>query len=113
MILRPYSASKASSDHLVRAARNYGLPIILTNCSNNYGPYHFLKTDPDNSRNALAGQALPFMVMAKIYVIGYMLKITRMHYCWPLKKEPSAAVIISEVKQSELISNWLKQCVPF
>ena len=40
----PYSASKASSDHLVRAwNRTYGLPIVITNCSNNYGPYHFLK----------------------------------------------------------------------
>ena len=38
----PYSASKASSDHLVRAwHETYGLPIVLTNCSNNYGPYHF------------------------------------------------------------------------
>ncbi|MCV5736114.1 GDP-mannose 4,6-dehydratase, partial [Escherichia coli] len=38
----PYSASKASSDHLVRAwKRTYGLPTIVTNCSNNYGPYHF------------------------------------------------------------------------
>lgn len=41
----PYSASKASSDHLVRAwYRTYGLPILLTNCSNNYGPYHFQKS---------------------------------------------------------------------
>ena len=38
----PYSASKASSDHLVRAwNRTYGLPVVITNCSNNYGPYHF------------------------------------------------------------------------
>jgi dTDP-D-glucose 4,6-dehydratase len=38
----PYSASKASSDHLVRAwQRTYGLPALITNCSNNYGPYHF------------------------------------------------------------------------
>ncbi|WP_261928053.1 GDP-mannose 4,6-dehydratase, partial [Vibrio aestuarianus] len=38
----PYSASKASSEHLVRAwHRTYGLPVIVTNCSNNYGPYHF------------------------------------------------------------------------
>ena len=40
----PYSASKAASDHLVRAwGRTYGLPVIITNCSNNYGPYHFQK----------------------------------------------------------------------
>lgn len=38
----PYSASKAGSDHLVRARnRTYGLPVVVTNCSNNYGPYHF------------------------------------------------------------------------
>ncbi|TBO61686.1 NAD-dependent epimerase/dehydratase family protein, partial [Klebsiella quasipneumoniae subsp. similipneumoniae] len=38
----PYSASKAGSDHLVRAwNRTYGLPVVVTNCSNNYGPYHF------------------------------------------------------------------------
>lgn len=41
----PYSASKASSDHLVRAwHRTYGFPVIITNCSNNYGPYHFQKS---------------------------------------------------------------------
>jgi len=57
----PYSASKASSDHLVRAwAETYGLPVVLTNCSNNYGPYHF----PENLipvviLNALAGKPLP------------------------------------------------------
>lgn len=57
----PYSASKASSDHLVRAwYRTYGLPIIITNCSNNYGPYHFPeKLIPLVILNALEGQALP------------------------------------------------------
>ena len=57
----PYSASKASSDHLVRAwGRTYGLPVILTNCSNNYGPYHFPeKLIPHMILNALAGKALP------------------------------------------------------
>jgi len=57
----PYSASKASSDHLVRAwHRTYGLPIIVTNCSNNYGPYHFPeKLIPLVILNALDGKALP------------------------------------------------------
>ena len=57
----PYSASKASSDHLVRAWREtYGLPVVLTNCSNNYGPYHFPeKLIPVIILNALAGKPLP------------------------------------------------------
>jgi dTDP-glucose 4,6-dehydratase len=56
----PYSASKASSDHLVRAwYRTYGLPTLVTNCSNNYGPYHFPeKLIPLMILNALAGKAL-------------------------------------------------------
>jgi len=57
----PYSASKASSDHLVRAwGETYGLPVLLTNCSNNYGPYHFPeKLIPVIILNALAGKPLP------------------------------------------------------
>ncbi|MGK0525304.1 MAG: dTDP-glucose 4,6-dehydratase [Pseudomonadales bacterium] len=57
----PYSASKASSDHLVRAwQRTYGLPILVTNCSNNYGPYHFPeKLVPVIILNALEGKPLP------------------------------------------------------
>lgn len=57
----PYSASKASSDHLVRAwQRTYGLPTLITNCSNNYGPYHFPeKLIPHVILNALAGKPLP------------------------------------------------------
>ncbi|MFC0669089.1 dTDP-glucose 4,6-dehydratase [Azotobacter chroococcum] len=57
----PYSASKASSDHLVRAwHRTYGLPVLVTNCSNNYGPYHFPeKLIPHMILNALAGKPLP------------------------------------------------------
>ncbi|QXW26498.1 dTDP-glucose 4,6-dehydratase [Acinetobacter johnsonii] len=57
----PYSASKASSDHLVRAwHRTYGLPVIVTNCSNNYGPYHFPeKLIPLMILNALEGKDLP------------------------------------------------------
>jgi len=57
----PYSASKAASDHLVRAwHETYGLPVLLTNCSNNYGPYHFPeKLIPVIILNALAGKPLP------------------------------------------------------
>ncbi len=57
----PYSASKASSDHLVRAwQRTYGLPTLVTNCSNNYGPYHFPeKLIPLMILNALDGKTLP------------------------------------------------------
>lgn len=57
----PYSASKAASDHLVRAwQRTYGLPTLITNCSNNYGPYHFPeKLIPHVILNALAGKPLP------------------------------------------------------
>ncbi|MFP1683042.1 dTDP-glucose 4,6-dehydratase [Alloalcanivorax sp. C16-1] len=57
----PYSASKASADHLVRAwSRTYGLPVVITNCSNNYGPYHFPeKLIPLMILNALEGKSLP------------------------------------------------------
>ncbi|MFG6535327.1 dTDP-glucose 4,6-dehydratase [Sulfitobacter sp. 1A16787] len=57
----PYSASKAASDHLVRAwHETYGLPVVLSNCSNNYGPYHFPeKLVPVVILNALAGKPLP------------------------------------------------------
>ncbi|OJH85744.1 dTDP-glucose 4,6-dehydratase [Serratia marcescens] len=57
----PYSASKAASDHLVRAwLRTYGLPTVVTNCSNNYGPYHFPeKLIPLTILNALEGKPLP------------------------------------------------------
>ncbi|MEN1215640.1 GDP-mannose 4,6-dehydratase, partial [Pseudomonas aeruginosa] len=52
----PYSASKASSDHLVRAwLRTYGLPTLITNCSNNYGPYHF----PEKLRQAFSATGCP------------------------------------------------------
>ena len=57
----PYSASKAASDHLVRAwAETYGLPVVVTNCSNNYGPYHFPeKLIPVVILNALHGKPIP------------------------------------------------------
>ncbi len=57
----PYSASKAASDHLAKAwQRTYGLPVLVSNCSNNYGPYHFPeKLIPLNILNALEGKPLP------------------------------------------------------
>jgi dTDP-glucose 4,6-dehydratase len=57
----PYSASKASSDHLAKAwHRTYGLPVVVSNCSNNYGPFHFPeKLIPLTILNALAGRSLP------------------------------------------------------
>ena len=57
----PYSASKASSDHLAKAwQRTYGLPVVVSNCSNNYGPYHYPeKLIPLTILNALAGERLP------------------------------------------------------
>jgi dTDP-glucose 4,6-dehydratase len=57
----PYSASKAASDHLAKAwYRTYGLPVVVSNCSNNYGPYHFPeKLIPLTILNALAGRPLP------------------------------------------------------
>ncbi len=57
----PYSASKAASDHLAKAwHRTYGLPVVVSNCSNNYGPYHFPeKLIPLNILNALEGKPLP------------------------------------------------------
>jgi dTDP-glucose 4,6-dehydratase len=57
----PYSASKAASDHLAKAwQRTYGLPVVVSNCSNNYGPYHFPeKLIPLTILNALAGKKLP------------------------------------------------------
>ena len=57
----PYSSSKASSDHLVKAwYHTYGLPVVITNCSNNYGPYHFPeKLIPLVILNALDGKPLP------------------------------------------------------
>ena len=57
----PYSASKAASDHLVRSwGRTCGLPVIITNCSNNYGPYHFPeKRIPHVILDAIHGKPLP------------------------------------------------------
>ena len=70
----PYSASKASSDHLVRAwRRTYGLPTIVTNCSNNYGCYHFPeKLIPHMILNALMASRCPCMATASKSATGFM-----------------------------------------
>jgi dTDP-glucose 4,6-dehydratase len=80
----PYSASKAASDHLVRAYhRTYGLPVLTTNCSNNYGPYHFPeKLIPLMIVNALAGEPLPvygdgLQIRDWLYVIDHCSAIRR------------------------------------
>jgi dTDP-glucose 4,6-dehydratase len=80
----PYSASKAASDHLVRAYHHtYGLPVLTTNCSNNYGPYHFPeKLIPLVIHNALAGKPLPIygdgqQVRDWLYVKDHCLAIRR------------------------------------
>ena len=69
----PYSASKAASDHLVRAFHHtYHLPVVTTNCSNNYGPYHFPeKLIPLVILKALGGEPLPVMATAKTCAIGF------------------------------------------
>ena len=87
----PYSASKAASDHLVRAWHHtYGLPVLTTNCSNNYGPYHFPeKLIPLVLLNALAGKPLPIygdgqQVRDWLYVEDHCRAIARV-----LGREPS------------------------
>jgi dTDP-glucose 4,6-dehydratase len=74
----PYSASKAASDHLARAWQHtYGLPVLLSNCSNNYGPYHFPeKLIPLTLVNILQGKPIPVYAMARTCAIGCMWKTT-------------------------------------
>ena len=85
----PYSASKAASDHLVRAWHHtYGLPVLTTNCSNNYGPFQF----PE--------KLIPLMV--KMYAIGFMWAIIAKPYaaCWRLvvlEKHTTWAVAVNEL----------------
>ena len=75
----PYSATKAASDHIARAwGRTYGLPVIVTNCSNNYGPYQFPeKLIPLTILNALHGQHCRSMVTDPTFAIGFSLTITQ------------------------------------
>jgi dTDP-glucose 4,6-dehydratase len=74
----PYSASKASSDHLVRAWREtYELPTMVTNCSKNYGPYHFPeKLIPHMIIKGLASEPYPSMATARTSATGFMSRTT-------------------------------------
>jgi dTDP-glucose 4,6-dehydratase len=111
----PYAASKAASDHLVRAwHETYGLPIVMTNCSNNYGPYHFPeKLVPVVILNALAGKPLPIYGMARMYVICSMLRITRRRCFWFYRRAKSHAVTISVEKTNSPILSWLRPFAEF
>ncbi len=75
----PYSASKASSDHFIRAyGETYGLPYVLSNCSNNYGEYHFPeKLIPLFINNILQSKPFLFMGMVTLQETGYMFKTTQ------------------------------------
>lgn len=96
----PYAASKAASDHLVRAWHHtYGLPVITTNCSNNYGPYHFPeKLIPLVILNALAGKPLP------IYGDGQQIRD------WLYVKDHCAAIrcvlAVGRVGQTYNVGGW-------
>ena len=90
----PYSASKAASDHLVRAWHHtYGLPVVLTNCSNNYGPWQYPeKLIPVVILKAAAGSRSLYMAMAYTCAIGCMWTITWRHYYWQQRADGSARV---------------------
>ena len=98
----PYSASKAASDHLVRAwHRTYKLPIIITNCSNNYGPYHFPeKLIPLVILNALEGKTLP------IYGAGNQVRD------WLYVEDHARALFTVINKVVKLICDLLDELVP-
>ena len=87
----PYSASKAGADHLARAwQRTFGLPVIVTNCSNNYGPYQFPeKLIPLMTLRASQGETLPSTAKETMCAIGFMSKIMRTR--WRLVAERGQA----------------------
>lgn len=109
----PYSASKASSDHLVRAwKRTYGLPTIVTNCSNNYGPYHFPeKLIPLVILNALEGKQLPIygkgdQIRDWLYVEDH----ARALYCVLTKGTPGETYNIGGHNEKKILK-WFMQFV--
>jgi dTDP-glucose 4,6-dehydratase len=104
----PYSASKAASDHLVRAwHETYGLPVVLTNCSNNYGPFHFPeKLIPVVILNALAGKPIPVYGRARTCATGSTSRITPTRFCWSSKRASWAAATISAATTSGGTSTW-------
>ena len=85
----PYSASKASADHLVRAYHHtFGLPVLTTNCSNNYGPYQFPeKLIPLMILNAVKGKTFRFMGTDQISGTGCMWKIIAPEFYQSLKRK--------------------------
>ena len=108
----PYSASKAASDHLVRAwHETYGLPVVLTNCSNNYGPYHFPeKLIPVVILNALAGKPIPVYGQGfETCATGFMSRITPTPCCSSAKRGPWAAATTSAATTSVATST---SCAP-
>lgn len=111
----PYSASKAGSDHLVRAwNRTYGLPVVVTNCSNNYGPYHFPeKLIPLTILNALAGKPFRYMATGSRSVTGCMLRTMPVRCTKWRPKAKAARPTISAVITSVKISMWCAPSAPF
>lgn len=111
----PYSASKAASDHLVRAYHHtYGLPVLTTNCSNNYGPYHFPeKLIPLVIHNALAGKPLPIYGDGQQVRIGSMSKITAVQFAESWKAAPSVRRITSAAGTKRPISTLYIPSVTF
>ena len=110
----PYSASKAASDHLVRAwHETYGLPVVLSNCSNNYGPYHFPeKLIPVIILNALAGKPLPIYgdgsnVRDWLYVEDHADALLLVS-----KRAQSGAATISAARTSARTLNWSRRSAP-
>ncbi len=108
----PYSASKASSDHLVRAWREtYDLPTIVTNCSNNYGPYHFPeKLIPHMIIKGLAGEPSRSMATAATFGTGCMSRITPRRSRSCSSAAGSVRPTISAAATSEPTSTW---SIPF
>ena len=102
----PYSASKAGSDHLVRAwGRTYGIPIVVTNCSNNYGPFHFPeKLIPLIILNALRESHCPFTAEALKFATGCSLRIMRELWYESLPMASLARLITSAVTMKSEIS---------
>ena len=102
----PYSASKAGSDHLVRAwGRTYGLPVIVTNCSNNYGPYQFPeKLIPLTILNAIRGVPLPVYGDGTRYVIGCLLRIMRGRWLrWLLRAQLVRRTTLAVIMRSKTL----------
>jgi nucleoside-diphosphate-sugar epimerase len=98
----PYSASKAASDHLVRAwHETYGLPVVLTNCSNNYGPFHFPeKLIPVVILNALPASRSRSTARARTCATGSTWRITPMRFCWWSKRARWGAATTSAATTS-------------